>query len=227
MADYLRFHKPRFDFVLDLLAKRLKPAQRVLDIGWSELSNQIHRRFGVAVDALGFDPDGPIPSGRYYQFDLNRCQKPQDWRRDMQAYDAIVFAEVLEHLHTSPALVLGFLATLLKPDGFILLQTPNAVALPRRLKMLLGRNPFELIRADATNPGHFREYTAQEIRDYAVELGLRVEQIALCSYFDFRFARHGKTTRQDRLVGRCKNAIYPCLPATFRPGLTALLRHAA
>ncbi len=227
MADYLRFHAPRFDYVLQVLKGRLQPGQRVLDIGWSQLSNRIHQEFGVVVDALGFDDDGPIPTGRYYHFDLNHCQSAQQWRRDLPTYDAIVFAEVLEHLHTSPALVLQFLTTMLKPGGLLVIQTPNAVALPRRIKMLLGRNPFELIRDDASNPGHFREYTANEVRTYGKSVGLDLEELAIRSYFDFRYARHGGTTPLTRTLGAIKNVVYPCLPPTMRPGLTAIFRRPA
>jgi SAM-dependent methyltransferase len=224
MGDYLRFHEPRFDYVLHLLAVRVQTNQRILDIGWSQLTNRIHEELRVAVDALGFDADGPIPSGRYYHFDLNECQQQHLCRRDLPMYDAIVFAEVLEHLHTSPALVLQFLVELLKPGGLLVIQTPNAVALPRRIKMLLGRNPFELIRDDATNPGHFREYTASELGNYAATVGLDVETIEIRSYFDYRFAHHGATTFKSREFGRIKNLFYPLLPSTLRPGLTAILR---
>ena len=227
MADYLRFHGPRFDYLLQLLAGRVQSGQRLLDIGWSQLTNRMHEELGVAIDALGFDADGPIPSGRYYHFDLNDCQQPHLCRRDLPVYDAIVFAEVLEHLHTSPTLVLQYLSSLLKPGGLLIVQTPNAVALPRRLKMFLGRNPYELIRDDATNPGHFREYTAGELCNYAGVVGLSVEQVTVRSYFDFRFAHHGATTWRARCLGRIKNVVYPMLPATLRPGLTAILRRPA
>ena len=139
-------------------------------------------------------------------------------------YDAIIFAEVMEHLHTSPRLVLQYLTSLLRPGGILIVQTPNAVALPRRVKMLLGWNPFELIRDDASNPGHFREYTADELCNYAVTVGLSVESIECRSYFDYRFARHGATTLFVRGIGNIKNYVYPVLPASLRPGLTAILR---
>jgi hypothetical protein len=210
---------------LQQLRRHIQPRQRVLDIGRSRLTDMIAERFHVRVDALGFDTDGPISTGRYYQFDLNDCQHPNRLRTDLPAYDAIVFAEVLEHLHTSPTLVLNYLADLLSPGGIMIVQTPNAVALPRRAAMLLGRNPFERIREDASNPGHFREYTADELRVYATGAGLDVEQVVQKSYFDYRYAHHGKTHSNKQLfVANCKNWIYPILPPSFRPGLTCIAR---
>jgi len=224
-ADYLRFHGPRFDYVVQKLGQFVRPGHRLLDIGRSRLTDLLADRFAIEVDALGFDNDGPIPTGRYFHFDLNDCQFSARWRCDLPRYDAIVFAEVLEHLHTSPALVLKFLAGLLSPGGILLVQTPNAVALPRRAAILAGRNPYERIREDATNPGHFREYTSAELRDYLTSVGLNVEQIEQRSYFDYRFAHHGqRRTRRQLMTAQLKNVIYPWLPANLRPGLTCIAR---
>ena len=71
----------------------------------------------------------------------------------MGPYDVIVFAEVIEHLYTAPELVLPYLRELLVLGGVLLLQTPNAVSLRKRAKLLLGVNPFERIRTERDNPG--------------------------------------------------------------------------
>ena len=64
----------------------------------SRLTEMIYERFGGPVDAMGFADDHPIDSGDYYHFDLNDCQHDERCREDLPKYDAIVFAEVLEHL---------------------------------------------------------------------------------------------------------------------------------
>lgn len=228
MADYLRFHQPRFDYVMELLTPIIRPGMRLLDIGWSALTDRIHDRFGIDVDALGFDSDSSIRTGRYYHFDLNDCQRPDACRTDLPIYDVILFAEVLEHLHTSPNLVLNWLVQWLKPRGHLILQTPNAVALPRRLAIVMGRNPFERIRDDASNPGHFREYTRRELEQYLNNVGLDVIGCECRSYFDYRFARHGEPqTLPRKSVAMLKNLAYPWLPPNLRPGLTCIARRAA
>lgn len=225
--DYARFHAPRYAYLLSLLQDRVPANGRVLDIGWSRLTGALQQRFGVPVDALGFDLDSSIPTGDYYHFDLNDCQHRERWRGDLPSYDVIVFAEVLEHLHISPALVMAFLAGQLKPGGVMIVQTPNAAAVQRRLKLLFGQNPYELIREDASNPGHFREYTGRELRTYAAGAGLTCECVEYRSYFDNRFSRHGLSpTRLGRCIGTMKNALYPWLPPTLRPGLTVVMRKA-
>jgi hypothetical protein len=163
-AAYAAFHAPRFEFLIDVVARSLgRGVARLLDIGQSPLTPLLARRLGVAVDALGLEPDGPLPSGRQYHFDLNHCQDRCSWRTELGPYPAIVFAEVIEHLHTAPELVLAYLHHLLEPGGMIFIQTPNAASLRKRLTLLLGRNPYQKIRSDPSNPGHFREYTADEL----------------------------------------------------------------
>jgi len=223
---YTAFHAPRYAHLLQKLAEHgVSSETRVLDIGRSRLTELIGERFGCRVDSLGFLPDATTPEGRHYEFDLNRSQRREDWRTDLPEYDVIVMAEVIEHLYTAPQLVLAFLVTLMTPNGLLMIQTPNAAGLSRRVKLLLGRNPYEMIRLDNTNPGHFREYTSGELRRLAVGAGLTVEKLSTHFYFDMRFAQHGETgNRPQPALGALKNLVYGMLPAPFRWGITAELR---
>ncbi len=63
---------------------------------------------------------------------------------------------------------------LLKPGGAMLVTTPNAAALSKRLRLLFGQNPFEMLRETPENPGHFREYTALEMRKLGLDVSSRV-----------------------------------------------------
>ena len=82
---------------------------------------------------------------------------PTESPRAIGEYDVVVMAEVIEHLYTAPSVVLPYLRTLVRPDGVLIIQTPNAAAVFRRLKLLMGSNPFTLINEDTTDPWDFRE----------------------------------------------------------------------
>lgn len=219
---YVAFHAPRYVYVLDRLAEAgLTPETRVLDIGLSRLTGFIRDRFGCTVDSLGFGEDHDTQWGRHYLFDLNASQDPAVWRRDLPRYDVIVMAEVIEHLHTAPQLVLRFIRSLLKDDGLLLLQTPNAAGLTKRIKLLLGRNPYEMIRLDPTDPGHFREYTAAELRGLARDAGFEVRRTLNECYFDMRYGLHTAAGNRPRpIVGAIMNILYRSLPAPLRYGIT-------
>jgi SAM-dependent methyltransferase len=219
---YAAFHAPRYAFLLEVLAREVRmPRPRLLDIGRSELTAMIAGRLDAPVDSLGLEPDATLPSGRHHRFDLNDAQHRERWRTDLGSYDAIVFAEVLEHLHTAPELVLAYLRSLLAPHGLLFVQTPNAAALWKRLRLLGGRNPYERIRVDPTNPGHFREYTARELEAIVAGAGFGVRQSWTRFYFDSRHERH--QTGQEPpspIKGAIKNVVYRWLPASLREGIT-------
>jgi len=174
------------------------------------------------VDTLGLESSADLDSGSdHYQADLNR---PGSLPAVLPMYDMIVFAEVVEHLHTSPGLVLEALREHLVSRGILVIQTPNAAALPKRLKLLAGRNPYEPIREDPSNPGHFREYTLRELRTIAVRAGFQVMAVFRRFYFDARYAHHqDDVVRSRRLMGAFKNIVYRTLPPFLREGITMVL----
>jgi SAM-dependent methyltransferase len=225
LRGYAAFHRPRFLFLLELLREHLPGGSRVLDVGPSELTALIRDELGLTVDSLGLEAEGGDQQRRHHQFDLNETQDRERWRLDLGRYDAIVFAEVLEHLHTAPELVLAYLRELLADGGLLVLQTPNAAALGKRVRLLLGRNPFERIRLDPTNPGHFREYTAQELRELLEGAGFTVDRLDMRFYFDARFAHHNREgERPSRVRGALQNFLYARLPPSLREGISVVAR---
>jgi SAM-dependent methyltransferase len=167
------------------------------------------RSAGATVDTFGFTHPlfPPRPHERHVDADLNDTAAGGDG-----SYDLVVMAEVIEHLHAAAAGVLRGLASWLRPDGALIVQTPNAVALHKRLRMLAGRNPLEPIRADPANPGHFHEYTLGELRDAAADAGLAVAGWRADNYFGA-----GHRARAYAALGRV-------LPPSLRHGITIWAR---
>jgi hypothetical protein len=220
--DYIAFHAQRYATLLAILSTYLAvPNRSVLDVGRTELTDLIGETFNVRVDSLGLERDRRTANGDHYQMDLNDAQFPDRWRKDLPKYDIVVMAEVIEHLHTSPLLTIGFIKTLMKRSAVLVIQTPNAVALHKRLIMLTGRNPFEPIRENLENPGHFREYTVTELKQYAKVSGLIVEEYFFCSYFSYRYMRRDG---EGRWYLSLANLVYGVVPPSMRPGITIVLR---
>ena len=134
----------------------------------------------------------------------------------MPRYDLVVFAEVIEHLHTSPVHTLAFVRGLLADAGVLILQTPNAASLPKRLKLLAGRNPYELIRADGGNPGHFREYTLAELGTTRGRRSSRSSRSRSGSTSMRASPTTGRRRRPQPIVGAIKNGVYRALPRFLR-----------
>ena len=181
---YLELHSPRFAYVLPLVAA--SEPNRILDVGPHFLTELLAVSFPKAtLDTLGFRNPSCYREervNRHFDFDLNDVQGGV--APELPEYDVVVMAEVVEHLYTAPELVLAFVRNVLAPGGRLVLQTPNAAAWNKRLALLRGVNPFEPIRESRRNPGHFREYTAAELRRLGDEVDIEVERLELVDYFN-------------------------------------------
>ena len=199
---YRRTHERRYALLLQLV-RELSP-ERILVVGPSHESAML--REVAPVDTLGWD-DHRFPrveGEQHAQHDLNDLDYP-----DLDPHDVVVCSEVIEHLHVPPRGLLRTLAQALTTGGHLVLQTPNATSLPKRLRILVGRNPYEPIRNEPGNPGHFHEYTVSELREATAGAGLDVIRVVTANYFE-----HGSP--QNRLF----RAVGPVLPSTLREGIT-------
>lgn len=210
---YLETHSRRYEFLLD----RLHAPARLLDVGPSYESALIRSLFpSTQVDTLGFhDERFPLREGETHtEFDLNDAADPNRWP-SLDPYDAIVCAEVIEHLYISPLHLLRMLRSLVAPEGSVVIQTPNAAAIERRFWLLAGRNPFEPLREDLHHAGHFREYTLAELVDLAGRTGFAVVFAERRNYFL-------SGSRKNRLLVEAGFLI----PSPLRHGITLELRPA-
>lgn len=220
---YLQVHGRRLEYVVSrverLLEGRAPGSARVLDVGPHLLTELLRARTPAVVNQLGFANAAARlrPGERHFDLDLNVLLDRGAWP-EIPGHDVVLACEVIEHLHVPPSVVLGFLRTCLVPGGHLVVQTPNAVALKRRVVMLAGRNPYERLRESTDNPGHFREYTRAELEAYARGAGLDLVEVDCRSYFDYRSAG---------LAGRAYGAVARLLPPGLRDGITMVLRRGA
>jgi 2-polyprenyl-3-methyl-5-hydroxy-6-metoxy-1,4-benzoquinol methylase len=86
-------------------------------------------------------------------------------------FDAIVCADILEHLR-DPAAVLAALARALAPDGEIVISIPNVAHLWMRLSLLAGR--FEYAERGILDRTHLRFFTRRTLHALLGAAGLRI-----------------------------------------------------
>jgi hypothetical protein len=220
--EYLHFHKRRYRVLAALVAELMSksPAAedgiaRILDIGPRFEVDLLHRIVpGVPIDTIGLNTGvfPPRDGERQLLFDLNEGDDAARWP-SLGPYWVIVMAEVLEHLYRPPSVIFPRIAPLLAPRGYLIVQTPNAVALPMRLKMLAGKNPFGQLSTDRAYPGHIREYTTAELARDGQASGLEVVELRTANYF-----ASGKPI--NRLFQRLEQFV----PPTLRSGITVVYR---
>lgn len=217
---YLAFHRRRFEHLFRLLDELAKsaPLRRILDVGPFIQTSMTRDRFpDTDVDTLGFeDPRFPRrPNDTHYDLDLNSI--PDETKRPpIGGYDVIVLAEVLEHLRVAPLSVLRWLGSALRPGGHLIVQTPNACSIQKRIAMIRGRNPFEMITIEdvrAPDLGHIREYTVRELRELGVAAHLEPVRSLAANYFN-----------GGRLIHKAFVSAGPLLPPGLRDGITIVYR---
>lgn len=191
---YIEYAWKRISFTASLASSYIKQRSAfnseiaVLDIGPSFLTEEIRiQNPNIIINTLGFRDDRlrkETNVNKHFQFDLNDTYSKANWKQ-FDKHDVIVMGEVIEHLYTAPETVLSFLKTMLKPNGYLIITNPNPVNLWRRIKVLFGHNPVEMIRENRENPGHFREYSRKELIDIGQRMGFRIDKSFLRNDVDF------------------------------------------
>lgn len=214
-AIYWQRHRPRYRYLMDLLEHmRANHAfHRILDIGMGFQTLLISKLFPESrVDCLGIYEDDryrPANAFTFHAMDLNDVAlKEHPQAAASGPFDLIVFMEVLEHLYTPPETVLRFLASILRDGGVIVITTPNAAWLKNRIKMLCGKNPFEMLKSDRKNMGHIREYTKLELERSLAAAGLKklfVERRGLYHFDNIK----------DNIYSRIADLTHPSLRRTL------------
>ncbi len=88
-------------------------------------------------------------------------------------FATIVAAEVIEHVFDTQAVV-DELARVAIPGGWVVITTPNLVALSGRAQLVLGRSPHNVeFDAGAGTSGHIRYFTFDTLEVVLHRAGLR------------------------------------------------------
>ncbi|MBW2231206.1 MAG: class I SAM-dependent methyltransferase [Deltaproteobacteria bacterium] len=155
---------------------------RILDLGCgtgygtAELAAALPGVF--AVDRISPDPAARHARAHFIRADVGGIPLPP------ASFDMVVSFQVIEHLE-DPSVYLDTIARILRPDGLVLISTPNR------------------LESDNENPFHVREYTADEL---ALLLRIHfgdVEMLGVTAtrepraYYDARLARIRKIVRID------------------------------
>jgi hypothetical protein len=213
---YINKHAKRIAYLRNLVQKYCAEIGRVaeiLDVGPHFLSRCLVETISPKpnISTLGYPHPKLLPAElvtNHMDIDLNDCGNVLSFATP-ETFDIIIVCEVIEHLFVSPDLVFTFLRGMLKkPTGLVIVGTPNAVSFWKRLKMVMGQNPFEELSHNyKLGKGHIREYTMQELNKYAGLSGFSTIFEEYCSYWD----QH----------------LFPGLIPTFRKGVTLVLRQKA
>lgn len=150
-------------------------SKRVLDIGCRD--GALTAFFVTGNRVLGTDIDSEALGRAHVSLGIDTVQTDLNgpWPFPDGSFDAIVAAEVLEHLYY-PEIVMRKAAQALPPGGVFAGSVPNAFSLINRLRYLMKRKkgtPME-------DPTHINHFTEKELSTSLMEAGF--EDIHIVGY---------------------------------------------
>lgn len=156
--------------LIGLIRDHARRGGLLLDLGAAggELGDSIRDHFGQTV---GFEYQVECIGDLHKRFDHAFIADLERVKALPKGADAVVLADVLEHLRDAPAL-LSLVRGSLAPDGHVFVSVPNIANITVRLGLLFG--VFEYRERGILDNTHLRFYTMSTIRRDIENAGFRI-----------------------------------------------------
>ena len=92
----------------------------------------------------------------------------------LNSFDGAILGDVIEHVR-DPESLLGQIAAVLVPGGFMAISVPNVAFIETRLRLLFGR--FDYSDAGTLDRSHLRFFTRSSLVKTVLRAGLKVETV--------------------------------------------------
>lgn len=185
-----------------LIANWVKPHSRVLEIGPGDgvIGAYLRSEKGCFVVGVEVVPEAAaLAAARFDTMLIGSIEDDAIIARatELAPYDAIIFADVLEHL-IDPWAALRRVRALLSTHGCVLTSIPNIAHWTARLNLLIGR--FDYTDGYLMDRTHLRWFTWKSARAMATTCGFTIADEA--TVFKPHFARFWRTLNGFQMVMR-------------------------
>lgn len=141
------------------LRETVGTGKRVLDIGCRDGALTLSFMEGNTIVGVDIDSEALSRAHANLSIETKQIDLNGEWEIVPQSFDAVVAAEIIEHLYY-PSVVIGKVAHVLKSDGVFVGTVPNAFSLVNRFRYLVKRKkgtPLE-------DPTHINHFTVHELQ---------------------------------------------------------------
>lgn len=167
--DYFSNHRDYYVGVLSVIDEHLSGP--LLDVGAAPYHiTTLLQEKGIEVSGLDIEPKRMEKIIVSNNIDIKKCNIETDrFPFGDNEFSGVIFTEVLEHLRINPIWTLKEIRRVLKPDGKLLLTTPNLTSIYNINSYLSNGviiDPYDEYKKidDLGHMGHVREYTPSEVR---------------------------------------------------------------
>lgn len=156
------------------LASRIGTGKDVLDIGCRDGALTASFAEGNRVTGIDIDPDALARARERLGIEARQADLNAEWEFAPASFDAIVAAEVIEHLYF-PEMVVEKAARTLRDDGLLAGTVPNAFSFAHRARYLRGQKR----NTPLMDPTHINHFTVEELRGILAARFHEVEIVGL------------------------------------------------
>ena len=184
LKNYVDADFKRFVYTLGLVPE--KSGQAILELGANpyftttllrkfrdpklSLANFFDGSHAEGEQTVTTDETGEVVDYAYQQFN---CEKDRFPYAD-DSFDVVLFCEIIEHLLADPVHALGEIRRVLKPDGILVLTTPNVARLENVARIVAGENPYDPYSPHGPYGRHNREYTPRDLHELLSANGFNI-----------------------------------------------------
>ena len=165
------------------LAVRIKPQQRVLELGCSSgyLSKYLKEELGCHIVGVEIDRDALQQAEPFCEQTVVADLDNDAWLTEIegQQFDVVLCADVLEHLK-NPAAMLASLKPFLHVDSRLIASVPNVAHATVRLELMQGHFDYESLGILDNTHLHF--YTRDGFISLLMQAGYKCSDISYTTY---------------------------------------------
>jgi len=187
---YINTHKARLVKTLDVIPPGTAN-QSILEMGsYMQITPALHTKLGYGtVRGCYFGPLGRTDhreieseSGERFSCEIDHFDAERDcFPYHDASFDTVVCGELIEHLFQDPMHLMSEINRILKPDGQVVITTPNIASLRGISAILQGYHPgffhayIKPNKEGTVDARHNREYTPGEIYRLLIASGFTIE----------------------------------------------------